>query len=156
LGPPHEPRSLVLYRALPLVSVNPSDRGSISLGQRSGLHDPRPRSQIWLHRHSPKLAERTDERWYEAELYRLRGEVLLAKGDADGAEPWISRALTKAQVQSAKLWELHAACSLARLQSEQGRRAQAREILAPVYDWFTEGFETIDLKEAKALLNELS
>ena len=109
-----------------------------------------------LLREALELAERTDERWYEAELYRLRGEVLLAKGDADGAEPWISRALTKAQVQSAKLWELRAACSLARLRSEQGRRAQGREILAPVYDWFTEGFETIDLEEAKALLNELS
>jgi predicted ATPase len=109
-----------------------------------------------LLREALELAERTDERRYEAELYRLRGQVLLAEGDADGAEPWISRALTKAQVQSAKLWELRAACSLARLRSEQGRRAQAREILAPIYDWFTEGFETIDLKEAKALLNELS
>jgi predicted ATPase len=109
-----------------------------------------------LMREALELAERTDERWYEAELYRLRGEVLLAEGDADGAEPWISRALTKAQVQSAKLWELRAARSLARLRSEQGRRTQAREIFAPIYDWFTEGFETIDLKEAKALLNELS
>ena len=109
-----------------------------------------------LMREALELAERTDERWYEAELYRLRGEVLLAEGDADGAEPWISRALTKAQVQSAKLWELRAACSLARLRSEQGRRTQAREILAPIYDWFTEGLETIDLKQAKALLNELS
>jgi class 3 adenylate cyclase/predicted ATPase len=102
-----------------------------------------------------ELAERTDERWYEAELYRLRGEVLLAKGDREGAELWFSRSLSKAQTQNAKLWELRASCSFARLWSDQGKRAEARELLAPLYGSFTEGFDTPDLKEAQALLEQL-
>jgi predicted ATPase len=108
-----------------------------------------------LLREALELAERTDERWYEAELYRLRGEVLVAKSDSDGAELWFSRSLSKAQAQNAKLWELRASCSLAHLRSDQGKRAEARELLTPVYSWFTEGFDTPDLQEAKALLEEL-
>jgi predicted ATPase len=108
-----------------------------------------------LLREALELAERTDERWYEAELYRLRGEVLRAKADREGAELWFARSLSKAQTQNAKLWELRACCSFARLWSDQGKRAEARELLAPVYGWFTEGFDTPDLKEAKALLEEL-
>jgi predicted ATPase len=106
-----------------------------------------------LLREALELAERTDERWYEAELYRLRGEVLVAKSDSDGAELWFSRSLSKAKAQNAKLWELRASCSLAHLLSDQGKRAEARELLTPVYSWFTEGFDTPDLQEAKALLD---
>jgi len=102
-----------------------------------------------------EVVERTDERWFEAELCRLSGEVLRAKGDSDGAELWFSRSLSKAQAQNAKLWELRASCSLAHLWSDQGKLAEARELLTPVYSWFTEGFDTPDLKEAKALLEEL-
>jgi class 3 adenylate cyclase/predicted ATPase len=102
-----------------------------------------------------ELIERTDERWFEAELCRLRGEVLRAKEDPEGAELWFSRSLAKAQAQNAKLWELRASCSLALLWSDQGKRAEARELLAPVYSFFTEGFATPDLKEAKTLLEEL-
>ena len=103
-----------------------------------------------------EVVERTDERWFEAELYRLRGEVLRAKGDPEGAELWFSRSLAKAQAQNAKLWELRASRCIARLRCDQGRRAEARELLAPVYGWFTEGFDTLDLKQAKALLDELA
>ena len=99
--------------------------------------------------------ERTDEHWYEAELYRLRGEMLIKNGDRRGAEPWFSDALARAKKYDAKLFELRATISLARLWRDQGKPQQARELLAPVYGWFSEGFETCDLKEAKALLEEL-
>jgi predicted ATPase len=103
-----------------------------------------------------EFVERTDERWCEAELYRLRGEVLRAKDDPEGAELWFSRSLLKAQAQSAKLWELRASCSLAHLWSDQGKGAEARKLLAPVYSLFTEGFDTLDLKAAKTLLAMLA
>jgi class 3 adenylate cyclase/predicted ATPase len=102
-----------------------------------------------------ELVERTDERWYEGELQRLRGEMLIATADRRGAEPCFSRALATAQKQGAKFFELRAATSLARLWRDQGKVPEARALLAPVYGWFTEGFDTRDLKEAKALLEEL-
>jgi predicted ATPase/class 3 adenylate cyclase len=104
------------------------------------------------------LVASTNERFYEAEIYRVKGELLLKCGGPDsaaGAETSFRQALDTARVQSAKSWELRAATSLARLWAEQDRRAEARELLAPVYGWFTEGFETADLKDAKALLEEL-
>jgi predicted ATPase len=97
----------------------------------------------------------TGERWFEAELYRLHGEVLLHLPEPDQAEAALSQALVSARQHGTKLWELRAATSLARLWRDQGRRTAARELLAPVYAWFTEGFETRDLKDAKALLHEL-
>jgi predicted ATPase len=103
-----------------------------------------------------ELVEGTDERWYEAELYRLKGEMLITNADQPGAEPWFSRAVAEAQKRGAKLFELRAATSLARLWRDQRKRKEARELLAPVYGWFTEGFDTIYLKEAKNLLDELS
>jgi predicted ATPase len=99
--------------------------------------------------------ERTGERWLEAELHRHKGELVLRDGQPDAAEELFRKALSIAEEQEAKLWELRAAVSLARLRRDQGRRREARELLAPVYDWFTEGFDTPDLKEAKALLVEL-
>jgi predicted ATPase len=102
-----------------------------------------------------QLIERTRERWFAAELNRHKGQLLLRKGRREAAEQLYRKALSIAQEQEAKLWELRAAVSLARLGREQGRRAEARDILAPVYGWFTEGFDTPDLKEAKALLDEL-
>jgi predicted ATPase len=103
-----------------------------------------------------QLAEETEDRWCQAETTRLRGDVLAATGDRTGAEASYHEAIAIAQQQSAKLWELRAAVSLARLSRDQIRRADARDLLAPVYDWFTEGFDTADLKEAKALLDELT
>jgi predicted ATPase len=89
-------------------------------------------------------------------LYRLRGEILIANADRRGAELCFARAFVIARGQQAKSWELRAAMSLARLWRDQGKQQQARELLAPVYGWFTEGFDTRDLKEAKALLEELA
>jgi predicted ATPase len=99
--------------------------------------------------------KRTGERSYEAELTRQVGDVHRLKGDRDAAESHFAQAIEIASGQSAKLFELRAAVSLARLWSEQGKRAEARELLAPTYEWFTEGFHLRDLKEAKALLDEL-
>ena len=99
----------------------------------------------------------TEERLSEAELYRLRGELLVGTADQHAAaEAAYQTALVVARGQAAKSWELRAATSLPLLWHGQGKRAEARELLAPVYDWFTEGFDTADLQEAKALLEELA
>ena len=103
-----------------------------------------------------QIVERTGERWFEAELHRNKGQLLLRQGHPEAAEELYRKALRIAEKQEAKLWELRAAVSLARLRRAQGRRAEARGLLAPVYSWFTEGFETQDLKQAKALLDELA
>jgi predicted ATPase len=101
--------------------------------------------------------EETEARFYEAELYRLEGELRLASEDAGerGAEAWFRKEIAIARAQQAKSWELRAVTSLARLLARQGKREEARSMLAPIYGWFTEGFDTADLKEAKALLDEL-
>jgi predicted ATPase/class 3 adenylate cyclase len=97
-------------------------------------------------------------RCWEAELYRLRGELLLQQTatQPEEAEACFQQALTVARRQQAKSWELRAAMSLARLWQQQGKRAEAYELLAPIYGWFTEGFDTDDLQEAKVLLEALS
>jgi predicted ATPase len=102
--------------------------------------------------------ETTKERWCEAEVNRIAGEIALKSPEPDTAkaEAYFERALTVARQQQARSWELRAAMSTARLWRDQGRSRQARELLAPVYGWFTEGFDTLDLKEAKALLGELA
>jgi class 3 adenylate cyclase/predicted ATPase len=103
-----------------------------------------------------QMVERTGEGWLEAELNRHKGQLLLRQGHTEAAEELYSKALNIAQEQEAKLWELRAAASLARLRRDQRRRAEARDLLAPVYGWFTEGFATPDLREAKALLEALN
>ncbi len=102
--------------------------------------------------------ETTKERWFEAEVNRIAGEIALKSSEPDAAkaQEYFERALAVARAQQAKSWELRAAMSLARLWRDQGKPQQARELLAPVYGWFTEGFDTRDLKEAKALLEELA
>ena len=102
--------------------------------------------------------ETTKERMVEAEINRIGGEVALRLPEADvaKAEAYFERALEVARQQQAKSWELRAAMSMARLWRDQGKPQQARELLAPVYGWFTEGFDTLDLKEARALLGELA
>jgi predicted ATPase len=97
----------------------------------------------------------TDECHYQAELYRLRGAVLAETGDATEAASWFHQAIDTARSQQAKCLELRAATSLARLWAEQAERQKAHDLLAPVYAWFTEGFDTPDLKDAKALLDTL-
>ena len=101
--------------------------------------------------------ETTKERWYEAEVNRIAGEIALKSPEPDPAkaEAYFEHALSVARKQQAKSWELRAAMSMARLWRDQGKREEARDLLAPVYGWFTEGFDTLDLKEAKALLDEV-
>ena len=103
-------------------------------------------------------AEASGERWCEAEIHRTAGEIELMSPERDTAkaQAHFERALEIARAQQARSWELRAATSLARLWRDQGRRAEAHDLLAPVYGWFTEGFDTLDLKEAKALLEELA
>ena len=100
----------------------------------------------------------TKEKWYEAEMCRIAGEIALLSPQLGvaSAETHFERALAIARQQQAKSWELRAAMSMARLWRDQGKRDEARDLLAPVYGWFTEGFDTLDLKDAKALLVELS
>ncbi len=101
--------------------------------------------------------ETTKEKWCEAEINRIAGEiaVMSPQPDEGKAEAYFERAIAIAHKQQAKSWELRAAMSMARLWRDQGKRQQAHDLLAPVYGWFTEGFDTLDLKEAKALLDEL-
>ena len=104
------------------------------------------------------LAEQHEDRWWEAEICRLRGVVLLRQPGTpqEEAETWLRRAMDVARRQEARSLELRAAMSLARLWQQQGKQADARELLAPIYGWFTEGFDTADLQEAKVLLAELT
>jgi predicted ATPase len=104
------------------------------------------------------VVETTKEQWYEAEINRIKGEIALNLPQPGSAQAgaYFERALTVARMQQAKSWELRAAMSMARLWRDQGKPQQAHDLLAPVYAWFTEGFDTRDLKEAKALLEELA
>jgi predicted ATPase len=103
------------------------------------------------------MVEQTKQTWCEAEVHRTAGEIaLMSTSDRAKAQDCFERALTIARQQQAKSWELRAAMSMARLWRDQGRRDEARDLLAPVYGWFTEGFDTLDLKEAKTLLDELA
>jgi predicted ATPase len=104
------------------------------------------------------MIETTKEKWCEAEVYRIAGEIALMSPEPDPAkaEASFERALAVARSQKAKSWELRTAMSLARLWCDQGKRHEARELLAPVFGSFTEGFDTLDLKQAKALLDELA
>jgi predicted ATPase len=104
------------------------------------------------------VIEQTGERFSEAEVHRTRGEALLTKGlsNTTQAEQSFRTAIEVARRQKAKSWEVRATISLARLLRDTDRRDEARRMLAEIYNWFTEGFDTADLKEAKALLDELS
>jgi len=104
------------------------------------------------------MIETSGERWYQAEAHRIAGEIALtsAEPDAAKAEGYIEHALAIARAQQAKSWGLRAAMSMARLRRERGKPHEARDLLAAVYGCFTEGFDTLDLKEAKALLAELA
>ena len=99
----------------------------------------------------------TNESWYEVDIHRIAGEIALKspQANAEEAEAYFERALAVARQQQARSWELRAAMSMARLLRSQGNTRLAREQLAPVYGWFTEGFDTRDLKEAKVLLEKL-
>jgi predicted ATPase len=116
-------------------------------------------ARAWRSMDEATTAVRTmKERWREADICHIAGEIALKSPEPDAAkaETYFQRALAVACQQRAKSWELRAAMSMARLWRSQGKVQQARELLAPVYGWFTEGFDTRDLKEAKALLEELA
>jgi predicted ATPase len=103
-----------------------------------------------------QISERIGERWFAAELYRHKGQLMLRQGHYETAEELCRQALKIAKEQEAKLWELRAAVALARLGRDRGRRSEAYDLLAPVYGWFTEGFDTPDLRDARAMLDELA
>ena len=111
----------------------------------------------WIDR-TLNAVEASGERWCEAEVHRTAGEIALNSSDPDAAkaQAHFERALKIARAQQARSWELRAATGLARLWRDQGRRTEARDLLAPIYSWFTEGFDTLDLREAKALLDNLA
>ena len=104
------------------------------------------------------IADEHEIRFYEAETHRLKGELLLKQNNSNAteAQSCFERAVEIARRQSAKSWELRATMSLARLLASQGKRDEARTMLSEIYNWFTEGFDTADLKDAKALLEELA
>jgi predicted ATPase len=102
-----------------------------------------------------RRTEGSGERQFAAELYRIAGTALKAQGKSVEAENSFRRAIEITRMQSARMWELRATTNLARLLNEQGKRDEARAMLADIYNWFTEGFDTADLKDAKTLLDEL-
>jgi predicted ATPase len=118
----------------------------------------KPEDALQMLDEAQSSAEATEERWWEAEICRFRGVLLLEHAVASQAEveTWFRRALDVARTQQGKSLELRAATSLARLWRGQGKHSEARDLLAPIYGWFTEGFNTVDLQDAKALLDGLT
>ena len=154
-GLPQLRQGLDAYRATGAAFQRPHFLGMLaevhrSLGQ--------PEAGLTALREALTLVETTGERYYAAELHRLKGELLLpqAAPEVSHAEACFQQALDVARRQEAKSLELRAAMSLARLWQPQGKRVEAYDLLAPIYGWFTEGFDTADLQEAKALLDALA
>jgi predicted ATPase len=133
--------------AVVLVTSGVGQRRSGSIGSGLGQHS-----------RGDDHARNNEGELDEAEINRVAGEIALLspERDATKAEAYFARALEVARQQQAKSWELRAAMSMARLWRDQGKRREARDLLAPVYGWFTEGFETLDLREARALLDDLA
>jgi predicted ATPase len=129
--------------------------GLASLAEGLARHGDRE-AGVAAVREGLRIADATGEHMWDAELHRANGMVLLAENELDEARGSFQQAIRTAQAQQAKSLELRAATSLARLWGEQGRRAEARDLLAPDYGWFAEGFDTADLKDTKALLDELT
>jgi len=130
----------------------------LALLAKASMQVGQPEAGLTLLTEALALTNDKGERRWEAELYRLRGELLLVRSAEHEAEAETSfcQALDIARRQHAKSWELRAAMSLSRLWQRQGKRTEAHELLAPVYSWFTEGFDTADLQEAQALLEAWS
>jgi predicted ATPase len=148
-------QGLITYRATGAEIERP-----YALGLLADVHGTmgQPEAGLTVLTEALSLADTTGARWYESELYRLKGELLLQQSldNHTEADTCFQHAIRIAQSQQAKSWELRATTSLARLWQSQGKRAAAHALLAPVYGWFTEGFDTADLQEAKALLDALA
>src|SRR5262249_25881968 len=133
------------------------NRRTLYLGHLASAHASlgQPEAGLDLLDEAVQTAEVTSEKLFEAELHRLRGEMLLMLGRRDEAEAGLRRALTIAQQQQARWWELRAATTLAKHWRDEGKYLEAYSLLQPVYGWFVEGSDTASLKDAKALLGEL-
>jgi predicted ATPase len=148
-------RGLAAYLAIETKTLQAYFLGLLAEAYGKGGH---PEEGLRTLAKAMAVMDITELRFYEAELYRLKGQLLLQQSpeNQSEAESCFHQAISIAQNQSAKSWELRAATSLARLWQKQNKREEARELLEPVYGWFTEGFDTADLIDAKALLDELS
>ena len=145
-------RGLAALRETGTVSGTPGLL--ISLAQARGMLG-QPIEGLHCLDEARQIIEATEERLDEAELHRMRGDLLLQTGDRGAAEASFREAIALAQGQSAKLYELRAATGLARLWRDHGKEGEARALLAPIYGWFIEGFEAPDLQDARAVLAEL-
>jgi predicted ATPase len=147
-------QGIAAYRATGAAHLDPYFLGLLAQAQRRRGELPEAEGTV---AEALDMARRTGEGYYEAELLRLRGELLLARHPSDPltAEQCLVEALNTARQQQATMWELRAAATLAQHRRDQGRTREARDLLAPVYGWFTEGFDTPDLRDAKALLDGL-
>jgi class 3 adenylate cyclase/predicted ATPase len=149
----------LMHSAIATVErTNNRNRGTLYLGHSAAARARLGQAEVGLALldEAIQTAETTDERFFEAELHRLRGEILLQLGRASEAEAVLLRAIAIARQQQARWWELRAATSLARHWRDKRQHADAYAVLHPVYSWFTEGFETASVKDAKALIDELS
>jgi class 3 adenylate cyclase/tetratricopeptide (TPR) repeat protein len=154
-----EPRQgLEIMRAAMEAMVQDGAYKPLYLGQLAAAHRSLSEIEIGLSLvgEAIRIADGTGERMFEAELHRLRGDLLLDRGSTEDAEGALDTAIAIARRQQARLWELRAATSLARFKRRLGRGEEARQAIAPIYDWFTEGFDTPDLKEAKVLIDNLA
>jgi predicted ATPase len=135
-----------------------ANRLTLYLGHAAAAHASLDQPEVGLDLldEAIQTADKIDERFFEAELYRLRGEILLTLGRRGEAEASLRRALTIARQQQARWWELRAATSLAKHWRDEGKYLEAYSLLQPIYGWFVEGFDTTSLKDAKALLGELT
>jgi class 3 adenylate cyclase/predicted ATPase len=157
-GDPRQGIELMHSAIAAIERTNSLNRRTLYLGHCAATHASlgQPDVGLDLLDEAIQAAEATNERFFEAELYRLRGTMLLALGRKSEAEAALRRALTIAQQQHARWWELRAATSFAKHWHEEGKHLEAYSLLQPVYSWFAEGFDTTDLKDAKALLDELT
>jgi len=148
----------LMQRAIAVIErTNSVNRRTLYLGHSAAAHASlgQPEVALDLLDEAIQTADHIDERFFEAELYRLRGEILLVLGRRGEAEAGLRRALTIAQQQQARWWELRAATTLAKHWHDEGKYLEAYSLLQPVYGWFVEGFDTTPLKDAKAFLGEL-
>jgi class 3 adenylate cyclase/predicted ATPase len=156
-GDPHQGADVMRASMEAAATIEAKLFRPLHLGQLANAYArlDQPETAIGLLDEALATSEETKERLFDAELHRRRGDLFLILGNASQAETTLEEALTVARAQNARLWELRAATSLARLWRKQRRHVEARDLLEPVYGWFTEGFDTADLRRARALLNGL-